>query len=135
MKLRYAIGGIAAAAALFALPAGSAASGGGQVTSLTAQKCAKERAAIGKKAFRKRYGAKHPMRACSKKAKGEVAAAVGTANSDCQDELAEIGLADFIDEFGADETDTLDNAMAECVDESLNPDDYGDVGEDDGSDG
>lgn len=122
-------------AALLALPAGSAASGGGQVTSLTAQKCAKERAAIGKKAFRKRYGAKHPMRACSKKATGEVAAAVGTANSDCQDELAEIGLADFIDEFGADDTDTLDNAMAECVDESLNPDDYGDDGEDDGSDG
>jgi hypothetical protein len=134
VKLRYAIGGIATAA-LLALPAGSAASGGGQAASLTAQKCAKERAAIGKKAFHKRYGAKHPMRACSKKAKGQVAAALGTANSDCQDELAEIGLADFIDEFGTDATDTLDDAMAECVDEMLNPDDYGDDGEDDGSDG
>jgi hypothetical protein len=134
VKLRYAIGGIAAAA-LLVLPAGSAASGGGQVTSLTAQQCAQERAAIGKKSFRKRYGAKHSMRASAKKNKAQVAVVLGTANSDCQDELAEIGAADFIDEYGADETDTLDNAMAECVaedtDQMLNPDDYGD----DGSDG
>jgi hypothetical protein len=134
VKLRYAIGGIAAVA-LLALPAGSAASGGGQVTSLTAQQCAQERAAIGKKAFRKRYGAKHSMRACAKKNKAQVAVVLGTANSDCQNELAEIGAADFVDEYGADETDTLDNAMAECVaedtDQMLNPDDYGD----DGSDG
>lgn len=137
MKLRYAIGGIAAAA-LLALPAGSAASAGGQVTSLTAQQCAHERAAIGKKAFRKRYGAKHPMRACAKRNKAQVAVVLGTANSDCQDELAEIGDADFIDEYGADDTDTLDNAMAECVaedtDQMLNPDDYGDYGDDGGDD-
>lgn len=137
MNVRYAIGGIAVAA-LLALPAGAAASPGGQVTSLTAQQCAHERAVIGKKAFRKRYGAKHPMRACAKKNKAQVAVVLGTANSDCQDELAEIGTADFIDEYGADETDTLDNAMAECVaedtSEMLNPDDYGDYGDDDGSD-
>ncbi len=138
MKLRYAIGGIAAAAAL-ALPAGAAASAGGQVTSLAAQQCAQERAAIGKKTFRKRYGAKHAMRSCAKKAKAQVAAAVNTANSDCQDELAEIGVADFLDEYGEDVTNALDNSMAECVaedvDQILNPDDYGDDGEDDGSDG
>ncbi len=45
MKLRYAIGGIAAAA-LLALPAGAAASQGGQVTSLTAQQCAQEKAGM-----------------------------------------------------------------------------------------
>jgi hypothetical protein len=137
VKVRYAIGGIAAAA-LLALPAGAAAAGGGQVTSLTAQQCAQEKAAIGKKAFRKRYGVKHPMRACAKRTKAQAAAALNTANSDCQDELAENGVADFIDEYGDDATDTVDNAMAECVaedvDEILNPDDYVDDGTDDGSD-
>jgi hypothetical protein len=135
VKLRYAIGGIAAAA-LLALPAGAAASQGGQVDSLTAQRCAQERAAIGKKAFRKRYGAKHTMRSCAKRSKAQVAAALVTANADCQDELAESGLADFLDSYGEDATDALDKAMAECiaedVDEILNPD--VDDGSDDGSD-
>jgi hypothetical protein len=127
VKLRYAIGGIAAAA-LLALPAGAAASQGGQVNSLTAQQCAQEKAEIGKKAFRKRYGAKHTMRNCAKRAKAQVAAAYATATADCQQELAENGSAEFIDDYGWDETDTVDNAMAECiaetVDEILNPDDY-----------
>jgi hypothetical protein len=135
VKLRYAIGGIAAAA-LLALPAGSAASAGGQVPSLTAQQCSQERAAIGRRAFRKRYGARHTMRACAKRTKTQVAAALNTANADCQDELAQNGVADFIDEYGEGATDTLDDAMTECVaedaDEILNPDDYVDDGEDDG---
>jgi hypothetical protein len=137
VKLRYAIGGIVAAA-LLALPAGAAASGGGQVNSLTAQQCAQERADIGKKAFRKRYGAKHTMRNCAKRTKAQVAAALGTANTDCQQELAQNGSAEFIDEYGLDDTDTLDDAMSEClaedVDQILNPDDYVDDGTDDGSD-
>jgi hypothetical protein len=127
VKVRYAIGGIAAAALLL-LPAVSAASPGGQAASLAAQQCSHERAAIGKKAFRKRYGAKHAMRACAKRAKSQVTPALSTANSDCQDELAEIGVTDFIDEYGVDATDTLENAMAECVAEDaaeiLNPEDY-----------
>jgi hypothetical protein len=138
VKSRYAIGGIAAAA-LLALPAGSAASAGGQVSSLAAQQCSQERAALGKRAFRKRYGARHTMRTCAKKAKAPVAAALGTASSDCQDELAANGATDFIDEYGDDSTDTLDNAMAECVaedvDQILNPEDYVDDTGDDGSDG
>ena len=133
MKLRYAIGGIAAAA-LLALPAGAAASQGGQVNSLTAQQCAQEKAEIGKKAFRKRYGAKHTMRNCAKRTKPEVAAALNTAGSDCQAELNQSGLAEFIDDYGEDVTDTLDNAMAECIaeatDQILNPDDYVDDEED-----
>jgi hypothetical protein len=136
VRLRYAIGGIAAAA-LLALPAGSAASQGGQVGSLTAQQCAQERAAIGKKAFRKRYGAKHTMRACAKRTKAQVTTALDTANSDCQDELAQNGVDQFIDDYGEDATDTVDNAMAECiaedVDEILNPEDYVDDGEGDDS--
>jgi hypothetical protein len=137
VKLRYAIGGIAAAA-LIALPANAAASGGGQVTGLTAQQCIQERADLGRKAFIKRYGAKHTMRACAKRARPQVLAAVATANSDCQDELTQIGSADFIDEYGEDEMDSLDNAMVECiaedVDQTLNPDDYVDDGSDDGTD-
>jgi hypothetical protein len=138
VRSRYVIGGIAAAA-LLALPAGSAASLGGQVTSLTTQQCLQERADIGKKAFHKRYGAKHTMRACAKRTKVQVAAALNTANSDCQDELAENGAAEFTDDYGEDATDTIDDAMAECVaedvDEILNPDDYVDDGSDDGADG
>jgi hypothetical protein len=138
VKFRYAIGGIAAVA-LLALPAGSAASPGGQVPSLTAQQCSQERAAIGRKAFRKRYGARHTMRACAKQTKSQVAAALNTANSDCQDELAQNGVAEFVDDYGEDDTDTLDNAMAECVaedaDQILNPEDYVDDTGDDGSDG
>ena len=138
VRLGYAIGGIAAAA-LLALPAGAAASQGGQVNSVAAQQCNQERADIGKRAFRKRYGAKHTMRACVKRTRPAVAAAMGTANSDCEDELAQSGDAQFIDDYGEDATDTVDSAMAECIaedtDEILNPEDYVDEGEDDGSDG
>jgi len=135
VKLRYAIGGIAAAA-LLALPAGAAASQGGQVTSLTVQQCAQEKTEIGKKAFRKRYGAKHAMRACGKRTRPQVSAALGAATADCQSELAQSGLAEFIDDYGEDATDTVEAAMEECIaedtDEILNPEDYED---DDGSDG
>ena len=135
MKVRYAIGGIAAAA-LLALPAGAAASQGGQVTSLTAQQCAQEKAEIGKKAFRKRYGAKHAMRACGKRTRPQVSVALGAATADCQSECAQSGLAEFIDDYGEDATDTVEAAMEECIaedtDEILNPEDYEDH---DGSDG
>jgi hypothetical protein len=138
VKLRYAIGGIAATAALIALPANAAAAGGGQVVGLAAQQCAQERADLGRKAFRKRYGDRHTMRACVKRTRPQVTAAAGTASSDCQDELTAIGTADFIDEYGEDETDSLDNAMAECIaediDQTLNPDDSVDDGSDDGTD-
>jgi hypothetical protein len=138
VKLRYAIGGIVAAA-LIALPAGAAATPGGQVSSLTAQQCNQERAEIGKKAFRKRYGAKHAMRSCASRSRPQVVAAVGTANQDCQEELAEIGAADFIDEYGdEDATDPVGDAMTECiaedVDELLHPEDYADDGSDEGTD-
>ena len=137
MKLRYAIGGIAAAA-LLALPACAAASPGGQVTSLTAQQCAQEKSDIGRKAFHKRYGVKHAMRTCARRTRPQVAAALGTASSDCQDELAEYGAADFIDSYGEDVTDTVDNSMVECIaedaDQILNPQDYVDDAGNDGSD-
>jgi hypothetical protein len=138
MRVRYAIGGIVVAA-LIALPASAAAGQGGQVNGLAAQQCAQEKADTGKKAFRKKYGAKHTMRACTRRTLPQVAAATGTANQDCQDELASEDPAQFIDDYGEDATDTIDNAMAECVaedvDQILNPDDSVDDPTDDGSDG
>jgi hypothetical protein len=137
VRVRYAIGGIAAAA-LIALPASAAAKQGGQVESLAAQQCNQERADIGKRAFLKKYGAKHTTRACAKRTRPQVNAAMGTAAADCQDELTENGAAEFIDDYGDDPTDSIDSAMSECVAEDvdviLNPDDYVDDPGDDGSD-
>jgi hypothetical protein len=137
VSVRYAIGGIAAAA-LIALPAGAAAKQGGQVESLAALQCNQERADVGKRAFVKKYGAKHTMRSCVKRTRPRVNAAMGTAAADCRDELAESGTTEFIDYYGDDPTDSIDNAMNECiaedVDEILNPDDYVDDPGDDGSD-
>jgi hypothetical protein len=126
VRVRHAIGGLIVAAAL-ALPAGAAAAPGGQVSSLAAQQCSQERANIGKKAFRKRYGRKGAMRACTRRHRGQVAAAVGPAAKDCQGDLADFGAADFIDIYADEPTDSLDYAMSECIAEGvndlLNPDD------------
>jgi hypothetical protein len=126
VRARYAIGGILVAAVL-ALPASAAAGQGGQVSSLAAKHCARERAAIGRKAFRKRYGTKHTMRTCAKHNRTQVVAALRTANQECQEELDEIGAANFVEEYGDDPTDSVDYAMAECVadgiDELLDPED------------
>jgi hypothetical protein len=134
VKVRYAIGGILVAG-LLALPASPAAGQGGQAASLAAQQCAKERASIGKKAFRKKYGARHTTRSCAKRNRPRVASAVATAGQDCQAELNQLGVADFIDEYGDEPTDSVDYAMSECVaediDEILNPEDYVDNGEND----
>jgi hypothetical protein len=138
VRVRYAIGGIAAAA-LIALPAGAAAKQGGQVESLAAQQCSQERADIGKRAFHRKYGDKHTTRGCVKRTRPQVTAALGTAAGDCQDELDQSSAAEFIDNYGEDATDSIQNAMDECVaedvDQILNPDDYVDDPGDDGSDG
>jgi hypothetical protein len=136
VKLRYASGGILVAALVFFAP-GAAARHTSQVDGLSAQQCAQERSAIGKRAFRKKYGEKHTMRTCVRKNRAAVQSAVNAANNDCQAELAQVGQVAFIDEYGEDETDSVDNSMAECVaedvDETLNPD-TGDDSGDDGSD-
>jgi hypothetical protein len=133
VKARYAIGGILAAA-LLALPASAAARQGGQVASMAAQQCAQERAAIGRKAFRKKYGAKRTMRACAKRGRTQVVAAVRSASDDCQAELADVGTTNFVGEYGDEPTDSVDYAMDECiaegVDEILNPDDSDNVEDD-----
>jgi hypothetical protein len=134
VKVGYVIG-VFLVASVLALPAGAAAAQGGQVPSLVAQQCAQERAAVGRKAFRKRYGQKRTMRSCVRRNRARVAAVVGTAAEDCQAELSDLGETDFIDEYADLGLDSVDTAMNECiaedVDQLLNPDDYVD---DDGTD-
>jgi hypothetical protein len=124
-------------AALLLLPVSAAAGQTGPVNGLSAQYCGQERATLGKKAFKKRYGAKRTMRTCVKRNRKFVVSAIRVANEDCQDELAMIGSLDFIDEYGEDPTDSVDNAMTECVAEEidliLSPD-TGDDSTDDGTD-
>ena len=133
MRVGYVIASLLAAA-LLALPAGAAAAPAGKVASLAAQQCSQERASIGRKAFHKRYGRKGAMRACTRRHRGPVAAAVGPAAQDCQEDLADFGVADFIDVYGDESTDSLDYAMSECiaegVDDMLNPDDDSSVDDD-----
>ena len=133
MKVRYAIGGIAIGA-LLAVPSGAAAAGG-QVQQLSAQQCARERADIGKTAFRKKYGDKHQMRACVKRTRGKVRSALSQAGQDCQDELTQNGLPQFIDDYGSDDTgsDAMEECVAEDSDSILNPGDYVDDGSGDDS--
>ena len=133
MRARYAIGGILVAA-LLGFPTSAVAGQGGQVASVAAQQCAQRKADIGKKAFRKRYGAKHTMRNCVKRTRPKVAAAVTSATEGCQQELAQNGQAQFILDYAWDE-DTVDNAMSECIDLALDdllaPDESGDDESDD----
>jgi hypothetical protein len=122
------------AAILLALPAVAVAKQSGPVTSVAAQQCAQERVDFGKKAFHKRYGAKHTMRNCIRRTRPKVAGAVTSATEGCQQELAQNGPAQFILDYAWDE-DTVDNAMSECIDLTLDdllaPDESGDAESDD----
>ena len=135
VRARYAIGGILVAA-LLAFPTSAVAGQGGQVASVAAQQCAQRKADIGKKAFRKRYGAKHTMRNCIRRNRAKAESTLSSAAEECEQELAENGPAEFILDYAFDE-DTVENAMSECiadtVDETLDPSDSDD-GEDDGTD-
>ena len=106
-------------AALLALPASAAAGQGGQVATLAGQQCAQERAEVGKRVFRKRYGQKHTMRACARRHRARVSTAVGSASEDCRADLADFGETGFIDLYGDEPTDSVDYAMAECVAEGV----------------
>jgi len=99
-------------ALLLALPAGAAGAGGGQVQSRAAQQCKQERTISGKRAFHKKYGAKHAMRACIKRKRPRVASTIDPATEQCQGELAQSGLAEFLDEYLDEDLGTLDQARA-----------------------
>jgi hypothetical protein len=126
--------GVILVAALVALPASAMAAKSRQTPSLAAQRCAQERASIGKRTFRKRYGTKHTMRTCIRRNRGKAAQALTAATEECQQELAQDGPDQFILDWAWDE-DTVENAMSECVadalDTILDPDDSSDDGADD----
>jgi hypothetical protein len=74
------------------------------------------------------------MRNCSKRSRPKVASAFSSATNDCQQELAQSGPDEFILDYAEDE-ETVENAMSECiadsVDQVLNPEDSGDDESDD----
>jgi hypothetical protein len=134
MKVRYAIAGMIAAV-LLAMPAVAEAKQGGPVASVAGQQCARERADVGRKAFRKRYGAKHTMRNCIRRTRPRIAAAVTSGTGGCQQELVQDGPDQFILDWAWDE-DTVENAMSECIDQAVDDllatDDSGDDESDEG---
>jgi transposase len=75
--------------------------------------CAKERKAIGRKAFTKKYGERRSMQNCIQRTRGRVRAAQTQAEQECAEELAEVGFADFAEDYGSDETGS--DAMANCI--------------------
>ena len=106
------------AAVLLAMPAVAEAKQSGPVAGMAGQQCAQERADVGRKAFHKRYGAKHTMRTCIKRTRPRIAAAVTSATDGCQQELVQDGSDQFILDWAWDE-DTVENAMSECIDQAV----------------
>ncbi len=133
MRGRNALGGILVAALIAQPAAATAKQGGGEVTKLAAQRCKQERQELGRTGFRKRYGARNQMRNCIKRTRSRARAASQTAATACEAELAQIGSARFIEEYGSDETgfDAMEECIAEGIDELLDHGDHEE--EDDGS--
>jgi hypothetical protein len=83
------------------------------VDKLAASTCAKERKAIGRKAFTKKYGERRSMQHCIRRTRARVRAAQQQAEQECADELAEEGFSQFAEDYGSDETGS--DAMANCI--------------------
>ena len=84
-----------AALCLALLVTAAPASASISVTKTAAATCAKERKAIGRKAFTKKYGAKRTMQRCIRRTRPRVVAAQRQAEQECAEELAELGFAEF----------------------------------------
>lgn len=82
--------------ALLVLPGGVSAQPRGLVSQLAAGDCAAERADVGRKSFRKRYGRKRGMAVCIKAHRAEARRAIGVATAACREELDEWGLDEFL---------------------------------------
>jgi hypothetical protein len=95
----------AALTGLLALPGAAvaaptaSASASSLVTTLATDACVAEKSEIGKKAFKKRYGAKKGMKACVKKAKPQARQAITEATDECIWELEEYGDEEFYYEW------------------------------------
>jgi hypothetical protein len=110
--------------ALLALPSAGAAKGAGKsADKLAAGTCIKERKQIGRTAFAKRYGERRAMRACIRRSRGKVKAAVTQATTACEQELAVLGWLEFVHLYGSDEigADAFAECVADEVDEVLDP--------------
>lgn len=132
--MKRAMAGIAVAV-LLALPAGSEAKlGRPQNDPLAASMCAQEHVALGRQAFRNKYGFEHPGRACVKVTRQLINAAWRLARKDCSAELAGAGPDYFIAEYVTADGSTVADAMTACVAEEvdtiLHPDQHsGDGGD------
>ncbi len=82
-----------------------------------AELCRAELADDGRKAFQKRYGERKPIKTCVARNRGTARRAVGSAHAACAFELADWGADDFIGVYAISE-DSVDQAYAECVDET-----------------
>jgi hypothetical protein len=85
---------------LTALPGAAAAPGAGTsstnlVNTLATDACVAEKSEIGKKAFKKRYGAKKAMKACVKRARPDARRAVAAGTEECLAELQDFGEEEF----------------------------------------
>jgi hypothetical protein len=102
------------------------------VNKVAAATCAKERKAIGRKAFTKKYGERHTMQTCIRRTRPRVLAAQRQAEQECAEELAAIGFAEFAEDYGSDDTgsDAMANCIAETTEFNLDPGDDSDDGTD-----
>ena len=77
--------------------------------------CKAQKSKLGSKGFKKRYGA-HPMKACVRKQLPPARRAIADSKSECDDEIATDGLADFIETWSDDDgTGAYENCVADGV--------------------
>src|SRR5687768_914417 len=83
------------------------------VDKMAAATCAKERKVIGRTAFTKKYGKRRSTQTCIRRTRVRVRSAQQQAEQECAQELAEVGLDQFAEDYGSDETGS--DAMANCI--------------------
>jgi hypothetical protein len=105
--------------ALLIVPA-SAQAKGGLATKLATKACAQEKKEIGSRAFLKRYGRKS-MPTCVKKARTEARRAVQTATAECQAEVDDFGIDEFLEDW-----DSFEQCVADLAESEMGSDDESD---------
>lgn len=106
--------GIAATAAL-ALAAPASAATSTDAKSIAARSCKVQQKNLGKTKFERKYG-NHSMRTCIQKSRRQASQAIASATSDCDEELALYGPAEFLDDY---ESATVETALATCIIEDV----------------
>lgn len=110
---------VALAALALGVPASAAAKPGGSlVNKLAVKACVQQKQDIGNRAFHKRYGAKKPMPNCVKRMRASARRAIGVATVDCQAEVDEWGLEEFLEDWSSFEECVADGAAWELEPDS-----------------